>query len=593
MNNTTSKIIGTLNAMQTLIENFPMWLFNFKANKVSMIDFIIDVLHQIGVNELELIDRIVTLFFNVQNASINFTNNIDLKFDNIQSDFLKNLENETKSIVLNILSAMLSCSVIPKIPEYYFDNENGVPRNVPISMIDTSNILNICPTTDIGKFYYDVDNTLTPNTLYKSQDLNAMLWYALNRGTFINQTERNKLMWDSRFSEKQYDDYNRDNAEKWNQWLNSKTEENGIFSVSGKEQEYEEALQSGTTINEPLHPIVQFYPNLYGNDASITYLISEQTFSGKTIYDFNSDYLENIQIFNPKNIVSEMINNLLNNNLKNLLNIDLGLEQKITEEKIEKLIADLIEVDDAVISDCFFSFSNDDFNAMLEEMERQRYNGKELNSETSPSIEIDKDFGINLLNNINSAATINERLETITRSVYEIAHIPENDQSVNTSDNNAVGYNTKWLNDVIMAIIKPIVKSIFSPKVMFLFIVNFDIMGMIKIDDIKTYNDIMKLFYRKMMGAILSIIKYIKDKIIVFLLKLFKEKIEPLLDRIKILLAEERLEQWKQLLIEAAQCVGTLPYINFSWRKQFTQIDDVRYADITQEQITPELTKEC
>ena len=89
MNNTTSKIIGTLNAMQTLIENVPMWLFNFKANKVSMIDFIIDVLHQIGVNELELIDRIVTLFFNVQNASINFTNNIDLKFDNLQSDFLK------------------------------------------------------------------------------------------------------------------------------------------------------------------------------------------------------------------------------------------------------------------------------------------------------------------------------------------------------------------------------------------------------------------------------------------------------------------------------------------------------------------------
>ena len=184
-------------------------------------------------------------------------------------------------------------------------------------------------------------------------------------------------------------------------------------------------------------------------------------------------------------------------------------------------------------------------------------------------------------------------METITRSVYEIAHIPENDQSVSVSDNNAVGYNTKWLNDVIMAIIKPIVKSIFSPKVMFLFIVNFDIMGMIKIDDIKTYNDIMKLFYRKMMGAILSIIKYIKDKIIVFLLKLFKEKIEPLLDRIKILLAEERLEQWKQLLIEAAQCVGTLPYINFSWNKQLTQIDDVRYADITQEQITPELTKEC
>ena len=600
MNNTANKIIGTLNAMQTLIENFPMWLFETKNSNISGINFIIEVLHQIGVNDYELIDRIVTLFFNVQNATQKFTSDTLSKLNNTQSEFLTNLENETKSIIFNILTAILSCSVIPKIPQQYFDNFDSdilPPHKIPVSALDTNNILSICPTTEIGKYYYDIDDSLTPNTLYKSQDLNAMLWYALNRGTFISQYEKNKLMWDSRFSEKQYDEYDRDTSEKWNYWINSKKDSSEeseeppfpFFSVSGKEDEYREAYENHTTISEPLHPIIQFYPNLYGNSANIAYQISHETFSGKTIYNFNNDYLENIQIFNPKIIIAEMINNLLNGNLRNSLNIDISIEEKITDEKLQKLIAEIIEVDDAVIDDCFFTFSNDEFNDMIEEMERQRFSGKELNSETSPSINIDEHYALDLLNTISSSATLNERLATITRTVYEISEIPEKDESIYVSDRSSIGYNTKWLNDVIFSLIKPIVKSIFSPKVMMLFAINFDIMGLIKLDDINSYNDIMKLFYRKIMGAIVSIIRYIKDKIIIFLLKLYKEKIDPLLEQYKYIIIEEMNAEWLTLLEEAAMCIRTI----FSWDKALTQIDDVRYADIIQEQIKPKTENKC
>lgn len=590
---TNSKVIGTINSMQTLVENFPTWKLPMDRIKTDSINFIVQVLHQLGINDYELIDKIIYLLFNTKDAVRKYAAG---KLDNLdgQSDFLINLENQTKFIIAKILSAILSCSIIPKIPEEYFDDEEDmstIPYNahhIPLSMLDSECLLHICPTTNIGRNFYLVDKEITPNSLYKSKDLNAMMWYALNRGTLINESEKNKMMWDSRFEEQSYDDYVRDDAGKWNYWLNS-TKETGIFSVVDKQEEYEDAYISGTTISQPLHPIMQFYPTPWGNYTEIFYTISKQTFSGKTIYDFNEDYLNNIQIFNPKSIIASMIDGLLNCNIKNALKIETSLGNKIMEDKINQLIARALEVDDENISDCFFTFSNDELNEMLEEMERQKYSGKELNSETAPSILIDENYGLDLLNQINSTATINEKLETLTRSVYEISTIPNSDSAIQTSDKLSVGFNTKWFNDVIMAIIKPMVKSILSPKVMLLFIINFDMMGLIYLDDIKSFEDVMKIFYRKLMSIILSLVSYVKDQIIKFLIKLFEEKIQPLLEKVALFLIEERLVDWTDLLLEAALCI--VPTI--SLKKTLTEIDDVRYADITQEQITPETTNKC
>lgn len=637
MTDSPNKVIGAINSMQTLIEHIPSWLFPVSVQSVSSINFIIDVLHQLGITDFELIDNIVNLFFNVQNAVEKYMNTpyVYKKLNNPtdeqkqyaeeldelpepgyntydyvvvngvyyykttkiifneQSPFLNGIEKETKGLIMNILSGLLSCSIIPRIPDDYFDNNPDIlPKTIPVNVIDTSNLLSICPTTEIGKNFYSVDEDMTPNTLYKSSDMNAMLWYEINRGTLINQSERNKLMWDSRLIEKDFEDYYRDSAEKWNQWLASKSGWDGLFSVSGKTEQYEQYYESGKTENLPLHPILQLYPsNIIGDSISVNYHISHQTFSGKTIYDFNTDYLENIQIFNPRHIIANMINNLLNGNVINSLNIELSLQNRIIDEQINRLIARAIEVDDENISDCFFTFSNDDLNEMIAEMETQRYSGKYLNSETSPVIKINEGYGLELLNQINSTATINEKLETLTRSVYEVSTIPETDEAIRISDKNSIGYNSKWLNDIIMAIVRPMIKSILSPKVMLLFVINFDMMGLINLDDINTLDDVMKLFYKKIMGAIFSIIKYVKDKIIQYLLNLFLQKVKPLIDEYTLWLITEKLRSWKDLLVEASLRVVPVPFIPFS--KNLTQIDNVRYADITQEQTEPESTNKC
>ena len=645
----TNEIIATIGAIQTLIENFPMSIFTMFGNKVysNPLEFILDVLKQLGVSNEILVNKLIELFFDVPNAIeiygniSNFTykrinkptkEQIEMSVvcssipepilpespnyicvDNVyyvkkrplpaepQSKFFNSLEFSVKGIIHNILTGLLSCSIIPEIPEKYMDtNIEPHPDERIIfskSSFDLFNMLSINPVSDIGKNYYsDVDDLdLTVNDLYKVNDLNAFLWYVINRGNTITQTEKNKMMWDSRITA-QVEGKERDNRQdngKWDEWMNSKSGNFDIFSFNG-DNRYPEATADtkNTTIDLPLHPILQF--KQLGSGVEITFPAQtwhkESGIFNKSIYTFNYDYLKNIQIFNPRLIITEMIDSLLNGSLLHTLNPNYSIETQFFEAKINEIIKQALEVEDLSVDDCFYSFSNEEFNSALKEMELQKYGAKELNSETSPAIKIDSNIGIDSLNEINSMATINEKLNTISRTVYNIAAIPTQDAAIEISDKFSLGYNEKWINDVVMALVMPLAKSIFTPKVMLLFLIDFHVIGLINLNDIQSLDGVMDLIVKKMIAIIISLVKYIKDKIVVFLLDLYYKYIEPMLIKWGIKVLTEKLQAWLDLLEEAIRC---LPFFDFSNYKVLTEIDDVNYADITQEQNIPESENKC
>ena len=647
----TTEVIGTIGAIQTLIENFPMSIFELFGNKTytNPIDFIMDVLRQLGISDVVLVDKLIELFFNVPNAvelygdvanykykyikkpteeqieqaveeqdipskiDANSPNYIFIVNENetksyyrktapvpteLQSEFLNGVEFSVKGIIQNILTSLLSCSIIPEIPESYMDTSN-VQFIFPKDSFDISGLLNINPLTDIGKnFYSGVDDEdLTVNNLYKTNDLNAFIWYSMNRGTTLTQQEKNKMMWDSRIvSEREGNEEDiRTTPEDWNNWINSKVETNGIFYLNNW-QKYLDALSgSNKTVDIPLHPILQFEPtDFFGYNKGIRVSFPNQTWHkdegifNKSIYRFNIDYLNNIQIFNPRLIITEMINTLLNGNINLGINLNYSIQTKILEGRINSIIKKALEEDDATVEDCFFSFSNDEYNEALKNMELQKYNAKELNSETSPAIKIDENFGLDAVNEINSMATLNEKISTITKTVYDISAIPAQDSAIEISDKLSLSYNEKWINDVVMALVMPLAKAILTPKVMLLFLINFQIMGMININDIKSLNDVMDLILKKMIAIIISLVRYIKDKIIEFLLKLFFDVAEELINKWGILILKEKLDAWLTLLAEAISCI---PLFNFG--KVLTQIDDVNYADIIQTQDIPKTEEKC
>lgn len=630
------KIIGRIDAIQTLIENFPMSIFsNVQFSDISVIDFIIEVLRHLGKDERVLVNDFIELFFNVPNAvelygglsggfvykkikkptdvqknsaavystvppatpdsedyivvnGVYYYKTTKLNHDP-QSNFLNFLEDKLKVVLMNILTSILSCSIIPYIQDYDLDtNANAMtfgPIEIPLNYIDPTGMLNICPTTEIGQNFYNVDVDMTPNTLYKSKDLNAFLWYVLNRGSEMTQTEKNKMMWDSRIVESKDVNYVRDTSEKWNAWYESKK-----TNMDDGEWQFAADGMEPSKLEDPLHPIMQFYVNGFSGERTVNFLFSRQSFDGKTIYKFNKDYLRNIRIFSPRVIIANMINSLLNGNVLGSLGISMNysVEKNLIEAEIDKIITRAIEEDDITVSDCFFTFSNDDYNNMLEEMERQRYGGKELNSETAPSIKIEDGLGLDMLNQINSTATNHEKITTLTRTVFDISAIPGKDASIEISDKFMFNYNNQWLNDVIHALVKPLVMSLLSPKVMLLFMINLSVMGMINISDVKGFEDIVKIIYRKIMGAILSIIQYIKMKIILFLFDMFEKLITPLIEKYMVIVLNEKLISWKNLLMEGRICLPS-----FKPKTVISEIDDVNYADITRTGDIPENAQTC
>ena len=125
---------------------------------------------------------------------------------------------------------------------------------------------------------------------------------------------------------------------------------------------------------------------------------------------------------------------------------------------------------------------------------------------------------------------------------------------------------------------------------MLLFLIDFHVIGLINLNDIQSLDGVMDLIVKKMIAIIISLVKYIKDKIVVFLLDLYYKYIEPMLIIWGIKVLTEKLQAWLDLLEEAIRC---LPFFDFSNYKVLTEIDDVNYADITQEQNIPESENKC
>lgn len=526
--------------------------------------------------------------------------------DELNSSFLVELEDSCKDIITNMLAAILSCTINPELPNKLMDScplENGKEPyppssglTVPIKLIDPYGLLNYCPTNKVGRNFYNVDDDLTVNTLYKSQDLNAFIWYVMNRGVADIQIEENKMMWDSRVVDSKTGSSKRTDVKTWNFWLNSKSDKHDLFycSGSGEEQKYYEAYSGGTTILKYLRPIMQLKRDTETNFALNVKFSSQSYYTpykslfdyNKTIFEFNKDYLENIRIFVPRIILSNLIETLIHGKISILDTLLKSEQDNVIDKKLDMIINGVLEETDTTVSDCFFSFSNEDYIEMIQQTELEKYSATYTGGDGSPATKYSKDALLDALDSINSMATMNESITEITKTVYDIASIPSEDSSVKASDGSVAMANSNWLNRIISAIMKPIVKSLLTPQVMLLFVINLETVGMLNIDG--DFDKIYELIFKKILSLFVGLARYIRDKIVEFLLKLFKERIQPMLVQWSAILVSENINDWIRLLLEAIQCIP-----RFNIKTDLTEIDNVQYADIVKTQDIPESSQTC
>lgn len=592
----TQRTLARLNAMLTLTDKFPMGILSSIRWKTytSIFDYIIDVLAELGCDPKEILQELIVELFGMVIPLKNdaFQSVADMKFDGEVSTFLRNLEDSTKVILMNVLTGIFSCSAIPEIPNKDMDNNSDslIDRgiSIPISMLDYSDMLSIYPLSVYGNNFYDARNemVLGANTLYRTYDMNAFIWYCVNRASNSNWAETNKLVWDSRKYAGEYGVTM--NSEGMTKWINSR-------------QSWDEPLQSDVapySEYSSYFPILQFLPdNSMTRERRILVMFPNKRYSKKaygknrlfnySLYKFNEDYLNSIRIYNPKVILSYMLESLFGFRITSLFTVN--LEKRIIEEKLTQVINNVLEADDMEINDCFYSFSNEDYNRMLNETLLQKYQVKQYDAEGVKSVDIDINNIQKQLDSINSSATSNEKVTKITKLINDLTVTPGNDSS--TKYKLVVSWNSGWWKELIRAIVTPLAKSLLTPQVMLLFMINFHELGLINLKNIIGNNDeIMSFFLNKMLAAVGSIVKYVKDKIAELLLKLLEEKLIPLIEKYFMMVFKESLEAWIELLEEA---IKSCALIRFKSKKNQSQIDEVDYADIIPTQTIPVSGSSC
>ena len=121
---------------------------------------------------------------------------------------------------------------------------------------------------------------------------------------------------------------------------------------------------------------------------------------------------------------------------------------------------------------------------------------------------------------------------------------------------------------------------------MLLFAINFHSAGLIKLDG--DFDTLMETIFKKILSIFVALARFIRDKIVEFLLKLFREKVEPMLAQWSAIIVTEEINDWIRLLQEAISCIP-----RFKEENQLTEIDDVQYADIVKTQDIPETSQTC
>lgn len=299
--------------------------------------------------------------------------------------------------------------------------------------------------------------------------------------------------------------------------------------------------------------------------------ILTECYMGMTVYRFNYDYLFSFKLFDAQVITANIINNLMNidcidlsflkKKKKNKDDAVSNTDQLYINSYVDKLVEKIIEQEDDEFKDCFYTFSNEDYDELEERVARKVINNDAYAKNTDEEVEEIYD----ILNSYDADATLNEQSEIISRSLMKAMDKAESSVTDNsdgeskteqesTNDGNK---NKGYLDDLkkgIKILISEIVNAILTPKILMLLQINKKLMN----DDPLNYNKKYKYTQEEVLnglsGLLSSVVKEVIDMIQKELLRLILSRITQICNAYLKQLALEYAKKWVDLLRQLLAC---------------------------------------
>lgn len=568
---------GMIAALRTVLERYPALLETNDDVTETSFSFSLNLLKLFGIDENEVLDWLGEILADGSNG---------------KPGLLSTLEQTIKTTILLTFKDLYTCSVNPTLPDdvmmSFYDEwaVRGEGIKIPIGEIDAFGLLNYTPTDKrTSIFYTDTDPWLgyTPQNVYSSMDFNAYLWYVINKGNFWATSQKKKCVWDNRV--RFYYKFQKsgclngwslsDTSSPKGAFFNTSTLNSPVFMVDGvgtKKEilacEYREEVSP--TGGDPR--TLRVYLN-----AGRYYRTSISGMSNKTIFEFNADFIYSLKLFEPKVMIAQIINAVLG--IASNLSVNLSVEQIMLDKKIERIVEKIVTASDneeEISTNCFYTFSNEEYNAMLEEAEAQ-YNGTyQSGNETREEIDVDAEAIADEIYKIGQAEDLQERKTAITDTLKNTADIIARDPE--TPDKDKFNFKSDIVSKFIKETITQICKQVLSPKVMILFAINEKIMN----PNAQEEKVDVEAFLKKFDNLIVTMVRKIANAIMQKLFDFLIQAIKPLITLFVQKLLLESIYDYKQLISALIQNCS-LP----RFTGNALETDTITHADIIPEATTP------
>ena len=255
-------------------------------------------------------------------------------------------------------------------------------------------------------------------------------------------------------------------------------------------------------------------------------------YSGVKLNTFISDFLDSFKLYGDTQILSYIIDNLFNSNI---LNKDKN--QILIEKEVENLVNDILNNVDSetVIDDSFYQFSNDTYDRLYEETLNKKSNTYILNGN---AIELTDDDFEKIFNTEDGELNENQ-IKKVTSVVNNIAEELLDKQQISKTE--ATNFKNNIIERIITNLTTAVTTIIFSPKVLLLFQMVNKLYGFEDDFDIKD-------FFKNNINLIKMIVVNVRDVIIKELINKLKSAISPLISKVILELAKEKMLIYKTQL---------------------------------------------
>ena len=554
--------------------------------------------------------------------TINLAQMVGMSYDEIVemiTDFLtrnsgetiKTLDKIIRDAILVALNTMVSCANTPIISnDLMYSVDSGgtytwaeTPMKINLNSVDLYGLFSkSTPTGRRADYYYgDVPSAITPSVTWKSGDLDAFIWYAINMSTYNrgqNKVENETLTWDDRnkkfknflededlsvYPEEEMEGYDGESAmDFWGYGETGPFEKDPV--LVNRKRIFKLDYNPRTNCLE-----IQLPESTYGSKEIFGFELTEEERGrykyerNRTIYDFNKDYVDNLRILYVKPVVAAVVNSALNNRIQVSYGGTLSLEEEITKGEMSKILTKVIESDDTEIEDCYFTFSNDEYDEMVHEAEMRRKGIMVKKGDTNIGVAADTEHIENLLDKINGTATLQEQKTVIKNSFTEIASVTGATDDVIKSKLNwdANSYSTNIMQ-LLKNIMMQLLEAVLTPRVVLIFLINFKFAnGELP----KTPLDFLSWFLKLLLPVIKSLVeffvKFLFDKILI--------RIKDLMEIYLLKIALEQLEKYKVIILGLIEnCTLNLFIPGFKKTQLIGNIDNVFGADIVETKESPD-----